>query len=215
MDVLHMGASDLYKELIKEIGSLLKEKGFSRKGTCFYLRQDNNWGLLDFQKSRKSTADETIFTVNLGICSGRLLGFFSPDLLAQKPSIEACHWRERVGFLLPERQDKWWVIGGAEPLNSLVDELEGCLVQAVIPAIERHLSDEQLCNEWLSGKSPGLTDIQRLMNLSVLLKVAGADHALCGILKELEDKSAGKSTAFMVKQHRQNLKQVSSNDEQQ
>lgn len=205
MDVLCMKASELYKELIKEISSLLKAKGFSRKGNCFYLRQGNNWGLLDFQKSRKSTADEVSFTINLGVCSGRLLEFFSPDLLEQKPSIEACHWRERVGFLFPEHQDKWWLVRGIEPLDSLENELKGCLVEVAIPELEQHLSDEQLSSEWSSGKSPGLTDIQRLVNLSVLLKVAGADSALREILKELEDKSAGKSTALMVKQHLRNL----------
>lgn len=203
-----MRASELYNELIKEISSLLKSKSFSRKGNCFYLRQGNNWGLLDFQKSRKSTADEVIFTINLGVCSSRLLGFFSPDLLEQKPSIEACQWRERVGFLLPERQDKWWLVRDIEPLDPLVNELKGCLVQVAIPAIEQHLSDEQLCSEWSSGKSPGLTDIQRLVNLSVLLKVAGAGSALREILKELEDKSAGKPTALMVKQHMRNLERV-------
>lgn len=205
-----MRASELYKELIKEISSLLKEKGFSRKGNCFYLQQGNNWGLLDFQKSRKSTADEVSFTINLGVCSGRLLEFFSPDSLEQKPSIEACQWRERVGFLLPERQDKWWLVRDIEPLASLVDELKGCLVRVAIPAIEQHLSDELLCGEWSSGKSPGLTDIQRLMNLSVLLKVSGADSALRDVMKELEVKSAGKPTASMVKQHLRNLEQVGS-----
>lgn len=205
-----MRASELYKELIKQIGSLLKAKGFSRKGNCFYLRQGDNWGLLDFQKSRKSTADEIIFTINLGVCSGKLLEFFSPDLLEQKPSIEACHWRERVGFLLPERQDNWWLVRATEALDPLVDEVKSCLILVAIPTIEQHLSDEQLCNEWSSGRSPGLTDIQRLVNLSVLLKVAGADSALREILKELEDKSAGKSTASIVKQHLQHLEKVRS-----
>lgn len=81
------------------------------------------------------------------------------------------------------------MIQTAEPLDFLVNELKGCLVQAAIPAVEQHLADEQLCSEWLSGKSPGLTDIQRLVNLSVLLKAAGADSTLRAILKELENKS--------------------------
>jgi len=180
-----MRASELYKELIKEISPLLKAKGFSRKGNCFYLQQGNNWGLLDFQKSRKNTAEEVSFTINLGGCSGRLLEFFSPDLLEKNPSIEACQWRERVGVLLPERQDKWWLVQNIEPLASLVDELKSCLVRVAIPAIEQHLFDELLCVEWSSGKSSGLTDIQRLMNLSVLLKISGADSALRDVMKEL------------------------------
>jgi hypothetical protein len=212
MDALLVRASELYKELITAISPLLKEKGFSRTGTRFYLRQGNNWGLLDFQKSRKSTADETIFTVNVGVCSGKLLTFFSPDS-PQKPSIEVCHWRERLGFLLPDRQDRWWVIRVTEPLSSLVDELKDYLAGAAVPAIERHLSDEQLCNEWLAGKSSGLTDIQRLINLSVLLKAAGAEDALRETLIELQAKSEGKPTAPMVKQHLRRLRQADSSNE--
>lgn len=206
-----MKASELYKELIKGISSLLKEQCFSRKGNCFYLRQGNNWGLIDFQKSRKSSADEVLFTINIGICSGALLEFFSPELIEKKPSIEVCQWRERLGFLLPRRQDKWWSVREAA-IDSLLDELAGYLLKIAIPEIKAHVNDKQLCDEWLSGKSPGLTDIQRLMNLSVLLKTTGSENSLGGILKELEDKSIGKPTAFMVKQHLQNLEQVRSNN---
>ena len=207
-----MRVSELYKELIKEISSLLKEKHFSRKGNCFYLRQGNNWGLIDFQKSRKSSSDEVIFTINVGICSGALLEFFSPELLEKKPSIEVCQWRERLGFLLPDRQDRWWTVREG-PIDSLMAELTSYLLKIAIPEIKAHLDDKQLCNEWLSGKSPGLTDIQRLMNLSVLLKTTGSENSLGVILKELEDKSAGKPTAFMVKQHLQNLQQASLNND--
>jgi hypothetical protein len=141
--------------------------------------------LLDFQKSRNSTNSEKIFTINLGVCSGELLQFFSPDLLNKKPSIEVCHWRERIGFLLPEHQDKWWTIRTAESLNILFSELEEIIIHIAIPAIKLHLSDEQLSNEWLSGKSPGLTDTQRLVNLSVLLRSIGDIDSLLGVYKEL------------------------------
>lgn len=207
-----MRASELYKELIKEISSFLKSKGYSRKANCFYLRQGKNWGLLDFQKSRKSTVDEVLFTINLGVSSSRLQEFFAPDLLEQKPSIEDCQWRERVGSLLPEHQDKWWLVQGNETFDSLVNEIKSCLVEIAIPELEQHLSDEKLGSVWSSGNSPGLSDIQRLVNLSVLLKMAGADSFLREILKELEDKSAGKSTALMVKQHLRNLERVKSDN---
>lgn len=205
-----MNALELYKELTREISAFLRERGFSRSGNCFYVQQAGNWGLLCLQKSRRSTTKEALFTINLGVCSGRLIEFFSPEAAEQKPSIEACHWRERAGFLLPKPKDKWWVIHEVEPLNSLLEELKDFLVQAIIPEIERHLPDEYLCNEWLSGKSTGLTDIQRLMNLSVLLKAASAEDKLSEVRKELEDMSAGKPTAFMIKQHLQRLGQSSS-----
>ncbi len=201
-----MIASEAYEELLREIGSLLKERGFSRKGSCFYLRQGNNWGLLAFQKSRKTTANRVIFTINLGICSGRLTQFFSPELMTKRPSIETCHWRERLGFLLPEHGDKWWSVQAGEPYNSPIGELKANLDSTAIPALERHLSDAQLCSEWLSGRSPGLTDLQRLINLSVLLKASAEDTAFSMVLKELEGKLAANPSASRVKQYVQRLR---------
>ena len=207
-----MKASETYKELIKKIGYSLKEEGFSRIGNTFHQRRGSNWGLLDFQKSRKSTADEVMFTINVGVCSGKLLKFFSPDLLERKPSIEVCHWRERLGFLLPEQRDKWWAVRNNEPFEPMMSQLKDALLQTAVPAIARHISDEQLCSEWSSGKSSGLTDIQRLVNLSVLLKLAGADSALRKVLRELKDRSAGKPSASMVRRHLKDLEKIRSSN---
>lgn len=200
-----MNAASLYKALISRVAQTLRGRGFSKKGNCFFREAEGNWGLIGFQKSRKSSADEVVFTLNIGTCSGRLLRFFFQDWLDQKPSIEICHWRERIGFLLPDRQDKWWTIKSSDSIDFLVAELNCHMVDVVFPSINQNLSDGQLCEEWLSGRSPGLTDIQRLMNLSVLLKTAKADDYLHEVLHEMARISEGKPTSSMVKRHFQNL----------
>jgi hypothetical protein len=67
--------------------------------------------------------------------------------------------------------------------------------------VARPPTDEQLSNEWLSGKSPGLTDIQRLINLSILLRSMGDIDSLLDVYKELKEKSGEKPISPMIKQH--------------
>lgn len=203
-----MNASVLYKELISDISSLMKAEGFLRKGNRFCYQLGNNWGLLDFQKSRDSTVDQVIFTINIGTCSGRLLEFFSPDLSKQKPTIAICHWRERIGFLLPLQQDKWWSIQTNDLIDPLTDQIRDLIVQNVIPSIKQYITDHQRCSKWLSGKSPGLTDIQRLLNLCVLLKMEGMYNAFHEVLKELDDKSTGRPVEIMIRRYLKKLEQI-------
>jgi hypothetical protein len=40
--------------------------GFRRRGSTFRRKRDGNWTLLNFQKSSKTTADQVVFTINLG-----------------------------------------------------------------------------------------------------------------------------------------------------
>jgi len=196
-----MKALEEYKELINLVDSFLGKKGFLRNGSCFYIKNNKNWGLIDFQKSKNNTDDEIKFTINIGIYSSALFEFFSPDSPEKKPSIEDCHWRMRLGFLLPNNKDLWWIIRKGQSLDSLASELMTYIENLAIPMMMEHISDEKLLNEWLSGKSPGLTDIQRLINLSSLLKIAKMENALHKIIKELESNSIGKPIEFMVKQH--------------
>ena len=118
-----MGARELYKQLINEIDVLAKKKGFLRKRQYLYLKRDNNWGLIGFQKSRKSTANEITFIINLGVFSGNIQNFLSEEMSSEYPLIEDCHWRERLGSLLPNPEDKWWTIQEPVSFDSLVSEL--------------------------------------------------------------------------------------------
>lgn len=182
-----MKSNDCYNSLLKDISAFLKKKGFSRSGSTFYIERDNNFGMIYFQKSSKSNAEEKIFTINIGICSHKLL-FFSPNLLSKKPTIEICHWRKRLGHLLSDNRDVWWSIKDEEQIDALASELKLYINDMAIPAIEQHISDEQLLIEWLSGKSPGLTNIQRLENLAILLKNMNKKDLLQQVEQELKEK---------------------------
>lgn len=196
-----MNAQSQFRDSLARIfAPALRDAGFSRKGKTFYLGAENNWGIVEFQKSLKSTADEVLFTINLGIVSGRLLAFYSSSELGQ-PILDQSHWRQRIGALLPHPEDRWWSIGAQADLDEWAKEPKDLLVKVGIPAVRANMRDEKLRDNWLNGVAPGLTNVQRLMHLSVLLCAIGPRDQLEGTLREMERISAGRSTAPIVKSH--------------
>jgi hypothetical protein len=199
-----MQPNDDFKKMINTVAPLLKLKGYSRKGNAFYKQQGGNWGLVSSQKSQKNTAFQIVFTINLGICSKLLMEFRSDSAANKPPTIEKCHWSRRIGGLLPIHSDKWWSINTETSIDSFCHEIETSL-QVTIGEIDKYISDEQLLSLWLSSASPGITVLQRLMYLSVFLKSVGNDKLLKITLQQLQKMSEGKSSAFVVKQHRSHL----------
>src|SRR5579862_3193905 len=111
-----------YKYLIEKIKDELKILGFTKKGSTYYTRESNNWGLINFQKSRHSSNDQILFTIDLGVCSEKIANFLS-HLSVGKPGIESCHWKERIGFLMDQRKDYWWEINSDTDIEPVSNEI--------------------------------------------------------------------------------------------
>jgi hypothetical protein len=119
----------------------------------------------------------------------------------EKLGEEHGHWRERLGFLLPQHSDVWWTIDKDTDIHALGNALVDMVRNIAVPEVIRHVSDDNLMTLWLSGKSPGLTNTQRLEYLTVLLKNKGWDDLLYKIVEELKAISAGKPYASSVEAH--------------
>lgn len=140
--------------------------------------------MINLQKRTGSTRQFVRFTINLGIFSERISSpFRAPS--GGPPSIWICHVRERIGFLLPVRQDCWWEIDACTSVDALADEIKGHLMKVAVPEISRYVSDEALRDLWLSGRSPGETDLMRLRYLAVLLNRIGPEEHLEPTLEAL------------------------------
>lgn len=196
--------SILFGALLRTIEAELRTKGFSRKNQVFYIKKDGNWALIEFQKSQKSDSQKVIFTVNLGIASGRLQEFFT-GRSENFPFVDRCQWRQRIGFLTQNQEDKWWIVDSEASVESTSAEVLQLILDIAIPEIERLTTDEELRNLWISQRSPGLTQIQRLMNLSVLLQQLGPAEHLPQILDQLQKISQGKPTEGLVRNHMKKL----------
>jgi hypothetical protein len=192
---------EAFKRLLDStVAPMLKAHGFSRSGQTFYLRHGRNWGLINFQKSIGSNARTVIFTVNMGVVSGILPMFFSDSQTSRRPSIWACAWRQRLEYLLPGHQDKWWVIDAQTSLEQLAQEFRSHISEIAVPEIEKYIDDESLRDLWLSGHVPWITDFARVRALSILLKAIGPQEPLSATLEELQRLSQGDTTLTRLAQ---------------
>lgn len=201
-----MSTGHVFTQVLKSVESVLKREGFARAKRLFWVERASNIGVVDVQKSSKSTGDQTIFTFNIGVWSDRIGRFVTSNRKSKPPEVDDCHWRERVGFLLPGRNDKWWTIGESDDPTRVSQELGAIIEDVAVPAVMAHISDDALRDEWLAGQSPGLTDMQRLMYLSILLSDIGPRDALADVIAELQRKSEGKPIEAVVTKHVQKLR---------
>jgi hypothetical protein len=172
---------------------------YKKRGSLFHSAIAGNWGVIGFQKSQSSTREEIAFTVNVGVVSARLARF-SPRRAKGEvlPTPDEWHWGHRLGFLMPEHDDVWWKIDGRSD-SEVTPGVGGALVQYAVPEIAKHASDEALRDLWLTGRSPGLTDLQRLRNLAVLLHFLGPADRLPAVLQDIATISKGAAQLLEAK----------------
>lgn len=184
-----------------EVAPLLKGRGFTRSGQIFRAPRGENRMLIAFQKSVKSSADHVVFTATLGVWSHRVAQFDWLGEMNQQPSIDRCHWTRRLGELLPEQQDHWWTLTGTVRDAQVAQEVTQLLTERALPLLSQMSSDEELRDVWLTGNAPGLTEFQRLMYLSSLLRSVGPAPALGPVLDELRKETAGTPLSSIARAH--------------
>ena len=179
-----MASKGGFDAVVDRVAAFLGHRGFSRRSAVFFRMQGGNWAVIELQKSQRTSSDVVVFTVNVGVVSSRLAHFSSAPLKNDRPPQSSeWHWRQRLGFLLAG-QDKWWTIGPRISPEQVSREIEDAL-ELALPEVEKYVQDEALRDVWLTGSSPGLTDVQRLRNLAVLLKALGPAGRLSAVLEDL------------------------------
>ncbi len=166
-----MSASEFTKVMLDYVHAVLKPVGFSKSGNSFSAQRNNDvvW-VVQLQKSQKSTTDVLIATVNLGVFSHLLATRLGRD--SKEPSVWDCHWQERLGFLTPERSDRWWEVQTIEEAQRSGEELSGLLTKYGLPTFEVLSSTAALQELWSSGRSPGLTEVQRQRYLKAIERIS-------------------------------------------
>ena len=192
-----------FNDLLFSISSVLKEKGFLKQGNTFYIRGNDNFGMLNFQKSRSSSIHEILFTINIGVSLTRLRKF-NKENLDKKPAIESCHWKKRIGFLLPEKRDYWWRIDNNTSIKEMAGEIINVILNLATPEILDHLNEKRLEAEWLTGLSSGLTDLQRYIYLTTLLKLDN-DEKLQYVITQFKSFLKGKAFEDVGNEHMQKI----------
>ncbi len=143
--------------VIETAFSAVEPFGFKKQGNRSRRLADGNAAIVEFQRSVGSNADEILFTLNVGVVSGRLLEGKSP---AKAGTIDA-QLRMRLGDFLSEPHDKWWIVGESTPVGLVAAEVTKLLLEAAVPFLLAHATDDSLAVLWKTRQSPGLTSRQR------------------------------------------------------
>lgn len=156
------GNSEFTSGLLGALHQFLKPEGFPKKGSNFILDSADVRLIIQLQKSTSSSADQLRFTINLGAYSKIVavrLGY--PKERIETASEPDCHWRERIGSLLPEKQDKWWKVTSDEDVRRSSQEVIDGLARYGLPALAEVDSTAKLRDLWTKGLSGGVTEMQR------------------------------------------------------
>ena len=169
--------------LSNHLAPALKQCGFTRAGQTFRRRIGNNWAVVNVQRSSKSTNEQIVFTVNLGVASAALTRFAGGD--PEKPATAGdCQLQERLGPLLFDGEDHWWVLE-RETADSerLAERLASQMNESAMPFLEEHADDEHIRDLWLSARRH-----QNLhwRDLSVLLHIYGPSGKVEELLDQLK-----------------------------
>lgn len=97
-------------------------------------------------------------------------------------------------------KDYWWEINDNVFIEELQLEVIGIIKRLAIPEVLDHINSDKLEKEWLQGISSGLTEFQRFVFLTALLKINGRNN-LNEIIVDLETFSRGKSFEYSAKAH--------------
>jgi hypothetical protein len=198
--------STLMTNFVRRVKPVLRDHGWQGSGTTYYARRGENLGVVQFQSSRSSTGALAKITVNLGVWCHAVAAF--DDRAGDgNARIPACHWRSRLGQFLSPPRDEWWDIDGTARDEAVSSRVTGYLVDLALPEMDRLSRDEVLRDLWLSGRSPGRTDFQRLYDLSILLARIGPRDRLPAVLDELRAVTSRGRMAFSCADHVWRLEQ--------
>jgi hypothetical protein len=193
-------AGDLLGALIRDwLTPVLKDHGFRRVGRSYEREGDEVIGVVDVQRSLRETGCERL-TVNLGVASKKVFAFANHRTGKRTP-IELCHWRVRLGRTMEHAGDAWWELCEAADLERVGSEVSEALVKNGLPALDRMSSNEALRSEWAAGRAPGITELQRLQFLSILLNEASLRPQQQEVVQELKELGQRKGLMGVVSVH--------------
>jgi len=126
-------SAEMYKALLGRARELLFPLGYRKKGNTFCRASGVSTQVVNFQRSqwRVDRTEPVSFTVNLGVYL-----HLGDDAPKHKVEYE-CHWRLRIGHLMPDDRDRWWDIGGRHSVETVWKQIQPVFEEAVVPLLDK------------------------------------------------------------------------------
>jgi Domain of unknown function (DUF4304) len=188
----------LFRRLLKELRPTLAEYGFRRHSQNFVIESPECWGVINFQKSLYSSAQQKRFTVNVAIAAKRVLRFYNePD--DKSPLHYKCHWEARLGHLSHGSSDRWWTLSDEASYQPVFAEVKGLIADRAVPIVKDHLTEETLLTLW--GKNVGGFEYPMLKHKSILLAAQSKFTELPAVFERIREICRGGLAEPGAEQH--------------
>ena len=161
-----------------EVKTFLKSEGFRKSGRTFYRRKGEMIQVVYFPTSWLNTPDEAQFSVNLDVVLPYYHEKWTGQPLPKNPSSAAAICSQRLGFLLPEGTDKWWIVTPSMDYAPLSRELAELIRSMGLPYLDK-AADLHFLRESLGSEKhfPGMLQSQPLAFAILLCYLGRKDVA--------------------------------------
>jgi hypothetical protein len=120
--------SALIDELVKtHLKPALKELGFKSKSSTFFRQNGELVEIISPQKSSWNDANESKFTINLGVYWPKIHEILGGPIASLPPKEYECTIRQRLGSLFDNGKDFWWSVSP----NSDIGQIGADVVEKV------------------------------------------------------------------------------------
>jgi len=194
----------LARDLTRAVREAMAAHDFRSTRNRMFRRRDGEFiEVIELQPSTAQEPDSFVFTINMGIHCDTLARFFSdvypavpfvvPLEVGATPEVADCHWRERLGQLLDQPEDRWWRarLAADGEIDGGVGEAIDLLEQRAVPLLDRLSDLDQLREAIERGTSPALSRAERALFASVLNTLAGDHESAARLVRRFRDERPG------------------------
>jgi hypothetical protein len=132
----------------------LKTQGYRKERRTFRRRGAQCTRVVNVQGSQWNAEHEGRFTLNLAVYFPAVVPFLDWARATDRPTEADCVVRERIGFVMPVRQDHWWQVTAETDLGALAREVCEAWEEFGAPWLDTHADLEAARTFALSQKLP-------------------------------------------------------------
>lgn len=157
----------LKKSIANKLNDTLKPKGFKKSGDTFSFSNSDLTYFINIQSSKDTTLAKLKLTLNIEIYSSLVYKLQDTSLTERLSR----HFVQRIGFILDNPHDKWWIIESSKEANDAANEIADIANNKVLPIFDKLKTTNDLAILWRQNEGPGLTEHQRKEYLGLLNSV--------------------------------------------
>lgn len=134
--------------VFEKITDYLKENDFKKRGNHFFKSNGEIGYCVNIQNDKWNDANKIRFTLNVGIFTEAFWleceDFKNTGIIPTFPKEYECAIRERIGGLLPVKEDKWYCIASSTDVMKLWSEIERDLTEYILPFFARYNTESDV-----------------------------------------------------------------------